>query len=895
MRASGEGWARRVYRILLRAYPRAFRDEHGEEMEVTFLTLLEWEGRRRGLVGRADAWLSGGGDVLSGGIRRRLQRKAGPAANRGPGKRSNASKGVVEMMGTLLRDVRTTVRGLYRRPLFALTVILTLAVGIGANASVFTLVDGLLITPLPYEDPQELVTLWEENTERGWSGVNVSPLNARDWGARARTLEDIATFYRQDLTLTGEGQPTLLSVVRASSNMFDLLGRPPVLGRGFAEEEMGVGRDGVVILTQEFWQRQFGGDQAILGRTIEIQGRSRVVVGILPARFRFLDEEPEVFLPLDLVPTDHGRGEHFLKAIARLSAGAGIDEARAELDQIAIQLADEYSDTNGGWTVRVSPARDDMLGPTAKPAALILMVAVGFVLLMVCVNVANLALARGEHRTRELAIRTALGAGRGRMIRQLLTESLILGFLGGGLGLFLANWGYRGVVATLPNHTSPIFQFGLDGSVLAFTLALTLFSVLLFGTVPALRFSRFGIGALRDGGRSGQSSSSSRFGNVLVVLQTALALVLLVGGGLLMKRISEIKAQDLGFDPENTFTVRIAPPSSEYPEAEDLRAFWNALEDRVAEAPGVLAVGSTQAHPLMGATWVRSVQIVGQEQERSTRLTYASGGLFDALGFRTVRGRPLQAQDDDAPSWAAVVNEAFVRSYLTPDVDPLTTSFGNPFDTMPPIPIVGVIQDVVEQGVDQTPEPALYLSFSQAPVRRRSLVIRTIGSPAESLSNIQEAVWSVDPKIPLDRMETLRSQVDAQVGGFAVVANLMAVFALLSLFLGALGIYGVTAYAASRRTSEIGVRMALGARRGDVVRMVVSQGGRKAILGLGRGLVLTFVLTEAMGSVLVGVETRDPFVFLLVTVVLALVSLLALWIPARRASAVGPMAALDQE
>jgi hypothetical protein len=297
----------------------------------------------------------------------------------------------------------------------------------------------------------------------------------------------------------------------------------------------------------------------------------------------------------------------------------------------------------------------------------------------------------------------------------------------------------------------------------------------------------------------------------------------------------------------------------------------------------------------MNETWVRTVQIVGQDQERTARLTYASGGLFDALEFHTVRGRPLQARDDDASSSVVVVNEAFVRTYIGPETDPLSASLHNPSDTMSPVPIVGIIQDVVEGGVDQEPGPTLYFSFSRAPVRHRSLVIRTSGPPAESLEAIREAVWSVDPKLPLDRIETLQSQVDHHIGGFAVVANLMAAFALLSLILGALGIYGVTAYATSRRTSEIGIRMALGARHGDVIRMIVSQGGRRAVLGLALGLLLAFYVTGAMGSILVGIEPRDPSVFLLVTVILAGVSFLALWIPAWRASTVGPLAALDQE
>lgn len=886
------GFATRIYRLLLKFYPSTFRATHEGEMEEAFLHLLEWESRRRGLAGRMDAWLSGGWDAISGGIRMRL---IGEPGNERTRTNTFPSKGVGEMFGALLRGLRLTVRGLLRKPLFTLTVILSLAIGIGANASVFTLVDGLLLKPLPYEEAEELVALAEENTVRGWNGVSVSPLNARDWGERSHTLEGVATFYVQDQTLTGEGPPALLTAVRVSSNMFDLLGRAPVLGRGFSEEEMGVDRDNVVVLTHGFWQRQFGGARSVLGQSVELQGKARVVVGILPAGFQFLDQEPDLFLPLDLVPTDHTRDEHFLKAVGRLANGSSLDEARAELDEISLQLGAEYPESNEGWKVQLSSVRDDMLGPTSKSAALALMVAVGFVLLMVCVNVANLALARGEHRTRELAVRAALGAGRGRIIFQLLTESLVLALLGGGLGLLLANWGYRGVVATLPNYTSPNFQFGLNGSVVAFTLVATLLSAVLFGTIPAVRFSRSSVGALRDGGRSGLSTTASRFGSALVVLQTALALVLLVGGGLLMKRIAEMRGQDLGFNPENTITVRVSPPAAEYPEADDITAFWRAVEGSVAQAPGVVSVGSTQSHPLMGASWIQTVRVAGQDQDRTTRLTRASGGLFDALGFRTVAGRPLRGEDDKDSSWTAVVNQAFVRAYLAPEADPLAVTLVNPSDSMPPMPVVGVIQDVVESNIDEPPEPALYLSFAQAPVRRRSLVVRTSGPVAEALPAIRAAVWSVDPKVPLDQVQTLQSQVDQQVGGFAVVANLMAVFAILSLLLGALGIYGVTAYAAGRRTNEIGIRMALGAEKGDVVRMVVSQGGRRAGLGLLLGLVAAFFVTRGIGSLMVGIEPSDPTVFILVTLILGLVSFLALWIPAWRASAVGPMAALDHE
>ena len=890
-----ERTARRSYRVLLRAYPREMRERYGEEMEETFLALLRWEGERRGLLGKVNSWVRGGWDAVAGGVLRRVGLGPEYSGREGPDRGSIKPIGVREMLGTIWGDIHFAVRALIRRPLFSVTVILTLAVGIGANTSVFTLVDGLLFTPLPYEEPEELVILFEENPVKGWSKVNVSPLNAQDWSERSHALEGLAVFYTHDFSLTGDGPPELLSGVRVEPNLLGLLGRTPVLGRGFSDEEVGVGRDGVVILTDGFWQRHFAGDRGALGSTIVLEGVPRVVVGIMPPDFRFLDARPDIFLPLDLIPADHAREEKILRALGRLAPGVSLDEARIELRQIAVQLEEEYPEANADWTVQLFSLHEDMLGPWGKSASLILMVAVGFILLMVCVNVANLLLARGEHRARELAIRTALGAGRGRVIRQLVTESLVLGSMGGGLGLLLANWGYRGVVAAIPAYTSPNFHFGLDGSVLVFTLGITLAAALLFGFLPALRASRSGIGELKDGGRSGRSVSSAHHGSALVVLQTAIALVLLVGGGLLIKSISGMKNQELGFEPRNVLTVRLTPPATEYPERADTRAFWNGVENRVAEIPGVVAVGTTQSHPLMGATWVRTVRMVGEDEGRTARLTYLSGGLFNALGFRVVAGRPIQSTDDEDAPEVAVVNEAFVRMYLGQDVDPLNTLIQAGSDTLPPVPIVGVIHDVVEGGLDQAPGPALYLSISPVAVRTRSLIIRTAGPPGEMIGAVQEAVWSIDPKLPLFQIGTMEEVVEKNIGGFVVIANLMTLFACLSLFLGALGIYGVTAYSTGRRTSEIGIRLAMGAEPRDVVRMVVGQGGRRALMGLALGLVLAFLVTGAMESFLVGVDARDPAVYLSVTLILAGVSFLALWIPARQASAVGPMAALTSE
>lgn len=714
--------ARRLYRLLLGAYPPEHRERYGPEMEDAFLALLRLDEERSGTWGRLRCWTGAVTDALLRGTAVRLGLAGG-----GVRETKRLKTGVMKTMGTMLSDARYALRALFRRPVFAATAILTIALGIGANASVFTLVDGFLFTPLPYEDPQELVSLWGENPELGWSDTDISPANAWDWRERASALEDLAVFYDDGFNMTGDGTPELVWGLRVTPNVFRLLGRSPVLGRDFLPEEIGEGNDRVAVLTHGFWQRRFGGDPDVLGSILTLDGLQYTVVGITPPDFVFLDERPDLFVPMDVHPTEADRDGHYGEAVARLADGATLERARKEV--------------------------------------------VG-------------------------------GA------RQVLTESLVLAVLGGGLGLLLAVWGYKGIVAALPSNLPPVFRFGLDGSVLALVVGITVPSALIFGVAPALKAGEAEMQALREGGRGSQGRSTGRMGSTLVVVQTAMAVILLVGGGLLMKSLSGMRNQDFGFDPDNVLTVRIAPPGSTYPEAEDLRSFWNAVEDRVAELPGVVAVGRTQSHPLMGSNWGRTITIAGQEDtERTVRLTYTSPGLFDALGFRVLEGRGI----------------------------------------------------------------------------------------TEAVPAVQEAVWSVDPNIPLYDVETMEALVERRIGGFAVIGYLMGTFALLSLILGAVGIYGVTAYAAGQRTGEIGVRMAMGAERGDVVRMVVAQGGRRAVLGLIIGLVGAFLLTGAMGQVLVGVSPRDPVTFLGVTLVLGVVSFLGLWLPARRAARVDPVRALASE
>lgn len=879
---------RRRYRLLLRLYPEEHRARYGAEMEDTFLALLRRDEGRRGRLGRWACWAGAAWDALFRGARLRARTALG----------HTTTGGGRDVMGTLVSDIRYAVRSLLRRPVLAVTAVATLALGIGANASVFTIVNGFLLRPLPYGDPQELVVIWAENPELGWRDTDTNMADAWDWRARARTLDDLAVFNEDDFNLTGDGPPQLVAGIRTTPNVLRLLGRSPVLGRDFADDEMGDGRDGVVILTDGFWQRRFGGDPDVLGSTLTLDGVQKTVVGILPPDFLFLDERPDLFIPWQTHPESAARGNHNTNTVARLADGATLAQARDELAAISRQLEEEHPEQNQGWTTQVVSAHEDMMGDVAKQASYVLLTAVSFILLMACVNVANLLLARAGARRQEFAVRSALGAGRGRVLRQLLTESLVLAVLGGGLGILLAQWGYRSIAAALPSGIPPVFEFTMDGTVLLYSVGITLLSAVGFGLAPALRSTSGPMGDLRDGGRGSAGRRSGRFGSTLVVVQTALAVVLLVGGGLLMKSIAGMRNQDFGFEPEGVLTARISPPGSAYAAGEEVTAFWRTVEDRVAEVAGIEAVGSTQSHPLMGSNWGNTVRVAGPggppSEPQRVRLTWVTPGYFDALGVEILQGRALTEADAADGGLVVMVNEAFVHQYLGDGVDPLQAYIVGEEDA-PDTRIVGVVRNVVERGLDDAPEPSLYGSIDAQAVRTRSLVIRTAGAPRDFVDDVEAAVWSVDANLPLFSVETMPELIERRVGGFAVIGYLMGTFALMSLVLGAVGIYGVTAYSAQQRTAEIGVRLAMGAEHADVVGMVVRQGAMRALLGLVVGLALAFAMGGALSGILVGVEPSDPTTFALVVGVLGMVSVLGLWLPARRAARVDPVRALSAD
>jgi predicted permease len=705
------------------------------------------------------------------------------------------------------------------------------------------------------------------------------------------------TLFNSDShNLTGGDAPELVSSIRVTPNFLGLLGHEPALGRDFRPEEMGEGRDRVAILSDGFWERRFTRDRSVLGSTLQLDGEPVTIIGIMPPTFVFHDGPTDLYRPWGYDFTELERDRHMANAIARMRPGVTLEIARADLQEVSRAVAEEHPEV-AGWVAEAVTLREDVVGEIAARASIVLMAAVGFILLMACVNVANRLMARAGGRGREVAVRVALGAGRRRIVRQLLTESVVLAGVGGVLGAAGAVWGARAVVAALPPSMPPVFDFEMDANVLVFTVTVTVVAALLFGLAPALTATSDQGSLLRDGGRSGRSVKSRRFGGVLVVVQTAMAVVLLVGGTLLMKSVSGMRSQDLGFLPENVVTARIAPPAGEYTSASDVTTYWETVAERVREVPGVVEAGTTQSHPLMGSNWSRSIRLASQrtagDEMRTVRLTVASTGLFEALRFGMVRGRVFTDADAiDAPP-VAIVNEAFVERYLGPEDDPLSQTILGDDDWS--ASVIGVVRDVIERGVESRPEPSMYLPMRQSPTRGRSLVLRTAGDHAEVIDAVQAAVWSVDADIPLSNVQTMTALIDDRVGGFAVIGYLMGSFALLSLLLGAVGIYGVTAFSAGQRTAEIGVRIALGAGRDDVVSMVVSNGAKRAALGLGIGVVLALAMGSAMSGILIDVSPRDPLTFVGVTTVLAAVSWAGLWIPARRAARVDPVRALASE
>jgi putative ABC transport system permease protein len=809
------------------------------------------------------------------------------------------------------QDVQYAVRTLLRSPGFTAVAVLTLAMGIGATTAIYTVVDGVLLRPLGVADADELVTIREwrpaEAVEPPSGPGTVSPANFFDWEQRTRSFESMSYFTQWPLNLTGDGEPQEAQVQLVSGNFFRTLGVQPVLGRAFRPDDAEMSGEGlafgqVAVLSYGVWQSRYGGDTGIIGRTIRVNNSPVEVVGVMGRGFRVLNARPDLWMPLGIQKGNRTSMGRFLTAIGRLNPGVTPEDADRELESIAGELEREFPEFNTNMRTWSVPLREEVLGQI-RPALLVLLGAVAMLLLIACTNVANLLLGRASARRQEIAVRLSLGATRGRLIRQLLAESLVLSLAGGLFGIAAAVVGTRALVRSLPETVQlpRLDLVSVDARVLAVALGVTLLTGILFGLAPALAASRSDLQrTLREASRGSTGGAASmRLRNTLVIAEVGLALMLLVGAGLLVRSFQKLQAVDTGTRPEGVLTMRVSLASEAYRTRAALDGFVERLFTDLETLPGVQAVGSVQFLPLDGAksattAWpaYRPKPSVGEEEAADIRMV--GGDYFQAQGVELLSGRTFDERDTGNSSPVVVINERLARENFpggNPVGQQLVYNWGEDY----PAEIVGVVADVRETSLTAEPAPAFYRPLSQMPNPTLNVIVRTAGDPLALAGAIREKVNALDPELPVAGMRTMESVISDAAARSRLSSYLLAGFSALALLLAAIGLYGIMSYAVAQRRGEIGVRVALGADRGKILRLIVGQGMVLTGTGLAVGLLGAFLLTRLLRSLLFGVTTTDPATFVSVPLVLAAVALLACWLPASRAAGVDPAAALRTE
>jgi putative ABC transport system permease protein len=801
-------------------------------------------------------------------------------------------------MDSLIKDIRYGVRGLVKRPGFTVIALVALALGIGANTAIFSLLNAVVLRPLPFPQPDQLVWIYG-NIRNGGNRASVSPADFLDYRAQNKTFEHLAASGTMPLSvnLTGSGEPERLMASAVTGNYFDAFGVTPALGRGFSLENEKSGNDQVTVLSDAFWQKRFAGNPEIIGKTITLDSKSYQVIGVMPPGLS-LPQSAEVWVPMnfDANPEMKLRKAHFLRPIGRLKAGVSLAQAQADTDQIAARLAEQFPDSNTGWNLRLLSLREQLVGGT-RTTVFILFGAVGFVLLIACANVANLLLVRAAARQKEIAMRTALGASRLRIVRQMLTESLLLSIAGGALGTLLAVWGVQLLTSLSADSLPPTVNVTIDGTVLLFTLLISLLTGLLFGLAPAFRTAKVNlIDSLKDGARSGEGTLRNRTRSFLVVFESAVAVILLIGAGLLVRSLIALQKVNPGFDANNVLTLRIDLPSKKY-QGEKFASFFEQLETRVASLPGVQAVGTVTELPLSGQLNDMPFTVEGRPPVTADQLFDADAravneNYFSALRIPLLRGRNFTAQEVRQADTVIIVSQQLV-DIVFPNEDPLGKRLVSDMSKQA-FEIIGVAGDIRHRSLASQPFPAMYF-----PARdtggRMNLVIRTQGDPLSLVGAVRKQVQTLDPDQPIAAVRKMSDWVDSSVAEPRYRTILLGLFAALAMILAATGIYGVMSYSVAQRTHEIGVRMALGARQRDVLRLVVRQGMLLALVGVGLGLLAALALTRVMGSLLFEVTAKDPFTFAVVATLLIAVALVACLIPALRATKVDPLVALRYE
>ena len=804
----------------------------------------------------------------------------------------------VRLIEDLWRDFRFSLRSLLKRPGFTAIALLALALGIGANTAIFSLVNAVILQPLPYRDPDRLISVY--GTRNRSTQGSVGPTDFLDYRSQNKTFEQFAASGSMMLpmNLTGSGEPERLNASIITGNYFDTFGVRPALGRGFSLENEKTGQDHVTVLSHAFWQTRFGGDPNIVNKTINLDGKAYEVLGVMPAEV-VLPQPAQLWVPInfDADPEMKMRNARFLRAIGRLKEGVTLDQAQTDTDLIAAQLEQQYPDSNTGWSLRLIPLREILVGGS-RTMLFILFGAVGFVLLIACANVANLLLVRAAARQKEIAMRTALGASRLRIIRQMITESLLLAIFGGALGALLAVAGVKLLVSLGEDNIPRTANVKIDATVLAFTLLISLATGLLFGLAPAIRTMKENlVDALKDGIRGGSEATvKNRTRSLLVVFESAIAVMLLIAAGLLIRSLVALQNVDPGFDPNNVLTLRVDLPRQKYNTPEKASNFFEQLETRVAGLPGVEAVGLITDLPLSGEARDMPYRVEGRPATSDIAFVdfrRVNKNYFSAMRIPLRRGRNFTEQEVRQSDKAIVVSQAFVDS-----VFPNEEALGKRLIIWSgirnePYEIIGIVGDTRYQSLQGEPSATMYV-----PTRELlfvNLVIRTQGDPLSLVGGVRKEVNALDPDQPIAAIRPMTEWVAMSAAGARYRTTLLGLFALLAMILAATGIYGVMSYSVAQRTQEIGVRMALGARPLDVLKLVVRQGMMLALIGVIVGLAGALALTRVMSSLLFGVTERDPITFVAVAALLIVVAFISCFVPAHRATKVDPLVALRYE
>jgi putative ABC transport system permease protein len=810
-------------------------------------------------------------------------------------------------MESLIQDLRYAVRSSLKRPAFSIIVVLALAIGIGVNTAIFSIVNSILLRPLAYGEPERLVMVWMDNDRMKMHEDIHSYPNYVDFRDQNQTFDHLATYYGVSWNLTGSGEPERIIGARSSANLFDVLKVDPIMGQTYTAEDEQPGRDTVVVLSYALWQRRFGGDPNIVGQGVSFSDTTRTIIGVMPPGFKFPHKDAEFWAPMTVDPQNMGgRGSFGYWVIGRLKPGVTVEQAQADVGSIMTELVRQYPNALDGLGINVVALHKQVVG-NVRPVLLVLLGAVGFVLLIACANVANLLLARAASREREIAVRTALGAGRGRLIRQLLTESLVLAVAGGALGLLLAYWGVKSLIAISPRDIPRLDEIGIDWRVLLFTLGISLATGVVFGLAPAMQTSKTELNeALKEGGRTSTAVRGKWLRGGLVVAEIALSLVLLIGAGLMIKSFAVMQKVDMGFNPTNLVTMNLQLSRTRY-QGRQGAEFYRKVIERTESLPGVVAGGATTAIFISSLPNSAGFSIEGRppfnpNEQLEAPIDFVTPGYFRAMGVPLIKGRELTEQDDTTTPRVVLINQTFAEQFW-PDEDPIgkRMTFGTPGPDTQWLTIVGVVGDMRRTGYESPVRLETFLPYTQRNfIGFLTIVVRTEADPRAMMGTLREVVREIDPNQPVSHMMTMDEQLGEMTARRRLNMVLMGILAGVALVLAAVGVYGVMSYSVAQRTHEFGLRVALGARRSQVFGLVLRSGLTLATggvaLGLGGAYLLTrFVLKPVIASLIYQISDTDLTIYLAVPAVMALIAIVACLMPARRATSVDPMTALRYE